>query len=122
MAGELSGTITTQFANGQLVDPNLVTRVQIDQATALFDVFVATVTTSEGDITFPSVATLGWIRIKNLNDTNFVKYGPKSAGVMVVFGKLKPGEEAWLRLMTGITLRMIADTGTCKVQIRAYND
>jgi len=121
MAGELQGTVATRLANGSLVDPNLSAAFSITQGTALMDVLTVSVTTSEGDITFPSVTTLGWIRIKNLDTTNFIKYGPKS-GTMVVFGKLKAGEEAWFRMMTGITLRMIADTGTCKVQIRAYND
>lgn len=122
MAGELRASITTQLTNGSLVDPSLTSSSSITQTTALFDACVCSVTTSEGDIAFPSVSTLGWMRIRNLDGTNFVKYGPKSAGSMVVFGKLKAGEEAWLRLMTGITLRMVADTATCKVQIRIYND
>lgn len=122
MAGELRATLTTQLTNGSLVDPNLQGSASIDQSVAAFVVLNPTVTTSEGDITFTGITTLGWIRIRNLDATNFVKYGPNSAGSMIVLGKLKPGEEAWLRLMTGVTLRMQADTASCKVQIRAYND
>jgi hypothetical protein len=48
---------------------------------------------------------------------NFVKFGPKSGGVMVEFGRLYPdGSAASLDIgPSGVTLRMIADTAACKV-------
>jgi hypothetical protein len=83
---------------------------------------IATIGTSEEDITFTDVATNGKLFMQNLDTVNFVKYGPKSAGAMVEMGRMKPGEIVWTRMAPGVTLRMIADTSACKVMIKLYND
>ncbi len=72
---------------------------------------------AEEDITFTDVTTPRRLCMINLDTTNFVKYGPKSGGVMVEFGRLKPdGTPHTFDLApSGVTLRMIADTAACKV-------
>lgn len=76
--------------------------------------------TSEEDISFGDAAP-GWVIIKNLDSTNFVKYGPKSGAAMVDFGRLYPGMASMFYLASGVTLRMIADTAACDVLIEAIN-
>lgn len=76
--------------------------------------------TSEEDIAFGDV-TPRVVIMENMDGTNFVKYGPKSGGSMVYFGRIAPGGFARLELGSGVTLRMVADTAGCNVRIRGYN-
>jgi hypothetical protein len=70
---------------------------------------VVSVTTSETDLTTTEITTLGWAWIENLDATNYVQYGPKSAGAMVTMGRLEAGEWALLWLEPGIPIRWRAD-------------
>jgi len=84
---------------------------------------VIDVGTSEEDVDLSEFATLGWVWMRNLDDTNYVTWGPKSGASMVALGRLEPGEPAGpFRLEPGITLRMVADTAACKVQVNAFPD
>lgn len=76
--------------------------------------------TSEEDISFGDV-TPRIVIIENMDGTNFVKYGPKSGGSMVNFGRVSPGGIARFEMGSGVTLRMSADTAACNVRIRGYN-
>lgn len=122
MANEISISIATQLANGELKDEVAYLTDQVNQTTKNMWANTIDVTTAEADVAPVGLTALGYCYIKNLDSTNFIKYGPKSGGAMVVLGKLKAGEHTVLRLMTGITLRWIADTATCKVLIRIYDD
>jgi len=126
MANELQFNFSLNYANGLVADsiPAPSPSYAVDQsAVAVFNADIATVShTAESDMPVGAVATPGWLYLHNLDLTNFVKYGPKSAGSMVEFGRMKPGEIAWLRLAPGATLRWIADTGNCQVLHKLYND
>jgi len=78
---------------------------------------VLSIGTSEEDITFTDVTTPRRLCMMNMDATNFVKFGPKSGGAMVEFGRLYPDSSpASFDLgPSGVTLRMIADTAACKV-------
>lgn len=76
--------------------------------------------TSEEDISFGDV-TPRIVIIENMDATNFVKYGPKSGGSMVNFGRVSPGGIARFEMGASVTLRMSADTAACNVRIRGYN-
>lgn len=79
--------------------------------------------TSEEVITFTDVGTYGLLCLLNLDDTNYVTYGPESGGSMVPIGRLNPGgEPQMIRLEPGITLRMQADTGACDVELLLLED
>lgn len=80
------------------------------------------VTTSEGDLSAGDISTNGYLILKNLDATNFVKYGPKNSGVMVELGRLKAGETAILRIAPSVVVRMIADTASCRVSYIFLND
>lgn len=98
--------------------PKFITpSVTLTQTTLGYFGGVLSIGTSEEDITFTDVTTPRRLCMLNLDTTNFVKYGPKSAGSMVEFGRLKPDATPHsLDLApSGVTLRMIADTAACKV-------
>lgn len=78
---------------------------------------------AEEDMPVGDISVLGLLILRNLDATNFVTWGPKSGGVMVPLGRLKPqGEPAYIRLEPGITLTWQADTGDCKVKMLLLED
>ena len=84
--------------------------------------FQRTVTqASELDISFADITTNGWLFIQNLDATNYVKFGPKSAGVMVELGRINPSAIAAFFLAPGVTLRMVANVADCKCEFTHFN-
>jgi hypothetical protein len=122
MANELKLSLSGQLANGQLTDQIRTENLSLTQNVAALISKTVSVTTSEADLDTTGITTLGYALIKNLGPTNFLKYGPKSGGSMVAFGRLKVGEVALLRLEPGITLRWVADTATVSAFVKIYND
>lgn len=119
MANEIRVTASLSCTNSNFILPTMGSGQQsIDQATmGGGGPGYLSIGTSEEAIAFTDISTLGWCFIKNLDASNFVTYGPESAGAMVSFGRLKAGEAAVMRLSPGATVRMKADTAACKVQI-----
>ena len=122
MANEIRVSVGLECINANLKIPKMGSTTQITQNVQGGPVpGMVTIGTSEEDIPTTDIATLGWCYMKNLDVTNYIKYGPKSAGSMVEFGRLYPGEECVFRLAAGITIRAIADTGACKCLIFVLN-
>lgn len=122
MANELGFVFSSTLVHGSCKDSTPTETHQVSQSATGLQCRTVSVTTSEGDIAFADISTFGYAYLRNLDATNFITYGPKSSGSMVAFGKLKPGEAAWVRLFPGITLRAIADTGTCKLFVKVMED
>lgn len=76
--------------------------------------------TSEEDISFGDIVP-GYVIIQNNDATNYVTYGPKSAGAMVLFGRINPGQFAIFYLGSGVTIRAIANTAAVELNIRGYD-
>lgn len=76
--------------------------------------------TSEESLVMGDISTSGMAYFRNLDDTNFVKIGPDSTG-LVDFIKLKPGEFCLVRLATS-TIKAIADTAACKLEYYILED
>jgi hypothetical protein len=78
MSEEISSSISFVVSNGNYAftfnDQELY-----NQNTLGADGGVQTIGTSEEDLTPVDIATNGWLILKNLDTTNFVTYGPKSA-------------------------------------------
>ena len=119
MANEIKVTASMSCTNGNLILPTVGGSQQNITQTTLGGggPGYLSIGTAEEDVAFTDVGTLGWVWMKNLDATNYITFGPKSAGSMVVFGRLKPGESIVMRLEPGITLRMLANTAACKLQI-----
>lgn len=122
MSGSIVASLACSIINGTFRDdPNIQPVTIAQSAVGGGNPGTITITTSEADIA-TNLTTPGFCIIENLDDTNFFTIGPKSAGAMVAFIKLKPGEFAVLRLAASVTLRAIADTASVKARIRAYED
>lgn len=83
---------------------------------ATFDITTSdTAVTIGGDVSSP-----GWCWFRNLDDTNYVDWGPNNAGAILAIGRMLPTETAGpFRLKPSAALRMQAHTATCKVKIFA---
>src|SRR5580765_4270546 len=121
MANEIRLTVQLQVKNGEFDDVFQFSDT-LDQAAIGEGGGVVLVShTAATTISVGSVTTMGWCTLKNLDPTNYVTYGPDSSG-LVPFGRMKPGEPATFRLEPGITIKMLAHTADCKVQVKVYQD
>ncbi len=64
------------------------------------------------------VATIGYVFLKNTNDTNFITIGPDGSSYPI---KLKPGEFAVTR-WNAAAIHAKADTATCILQYMIIED
>ena len=122
MAGEFKLTVAHNITKGYYKDSYSPGQFSIDQATQGAFTGVLAIGTSEEAITFTDIGTLGWLTMHNLDTTNYVDWGPDSGGSMVAVGRMKANEVAVFRLKPGITLRLQANTASCKVLFKCYND
>jgi hypothetical protein len=67
------------------------------------------------------VATAGWSRFENLDETNYVQIGTDSTGTFIPFAKLKAGEFCVLRLGTAAPYAK-ANTAAVKLDYEIYDD
>ena len=74
---------------------------------------VVQVGTSEETVLVSELTTLGVAHIVNLDPTNYVRMG-FSTGVYGI--RLMPGEPNQFRLNPGITIYVIANSATCRVE------
>lgn len=117
MANEIQTTLNVAVVNGNFRQTFAPGTIQITQTAQGAHSPVVSVGTSEEDLSVGDVGTLGVLCLRNLDSANYVQWGPKSAGSMVAVGRLKAGEVAYIRLEPGITLRWVANTAACKVQV-----
>jgi len=125
MAGELQASFGAVDTNGNLIDSIPFTNYAIDQALKLIWTKVIPVTTAEADLdtSAAGITTYGYLYLRNLDPTNYVSFGPKNATpAMQAFAKLKKNEFAFFRLDPATVLRWIANTATCNVLVKLYND
>lgn len=120
----MAGTITTQLqvdvVHGTLEFSRAITAV-LAQATQGGPApgFVTIGSGAEEDLAFGD-STPEFLLIINLDDTNFIKVGPKSGGVMINYQKVSPGMFAILEILSGVTLRAIADTAGCNCHFYGF--
>jgi hypothetical protein len=68
------------------------------------------------------IATNGFVCMRNLDATNYIKWGPQTGSVMVPAGLLKPGETTVFRAGLGVTYRAQAMTASCRLEVRFFED
>lgn len=117
MANEITLTVGLQLVNSNLRAQFPQVSSQYTQTTAGMSDQVLSIGTSEEDVAMVDITTPGVCVLHNLDSTNFVKWGPKSGGAMIEMGRLKAGDKQVIRFGASVTLRMIADTATCKVRV-----
>jgi len=121
MANEIRTSLSVAIVNGNYRDDFRPGALNYTQVTASGgNPGSVSIGTAEEDIAFGDV-TPGLVMMQNLDTTNFVKFGPKSAGSMVLCGKISPGKIAYFELGAAVTLRMQADTAACLVLIKGLS-
>ena len=120
MANEFTITSKVVLANGNLKDRWDNGAVSLTQTTKGLHAAVESVGTSEEDMSYGVLSTPGLIVMRNLDATNYITYGPKSSGSMVLMGKLAPGQVAQFYLGASVQLRWVANTGACLVSYKVY--
>jgi hypothetical protein len=122
MADEITTYCSLAVTNGQLSLPGVGGSIKVDQTTARGGgPGAVTIGTSEEAISFGDIGP-GYIYMRNLDDTNYIEFGPESGGSMVVCGRLKAGEQCLFRLGGSVTLRAQANTAAVDVLIYALSD
>lgn len=120
MANEFTYTVGLQLINGNLRAQFPQLSRQATQTTAGMSDQVLAIGTSEENASFTDVTTPGLTVLHNLDTTNYVEYGQSDGGTMKKVGKLNAGDVHLLRLASGITLRLQANTASCKVRIMTF--
>jgi hypothetical protein len=117
MANEITAVMSLKAVNGsyQVTSPNI--RIQDDQAVIGEYSAVVDVGTTAEAVPVGDVASEGWWLITNLDGTNYVDYGPDSAGTMIPLGRLEAGHSHLLKLKPGIDVKWQANTAACKVKM-----
>jgi len=83
---------------------------------------VATSTTAAA-VDLSELTTEGWVRMKNLDDTISIHWGPdKGASTIQEIGTMEAGESALFRLFAGATLMLEAASGTPLCEVLAFED
>ena len=129
MANEFTVRLNGSLVNGELVESfgsgiisGSISRNFNQTAAGVHSTVVTVGQAAEEDMPVGDVTTEGFLYLKNLDDTNYVIYGPKSGGVRISFGRIKPGEEHWIRLEPGVVLRWQANVADVKVQMKLFQD
>ena len=120
MSGTITETYTLAVSNGNYSEDYTKAFSLTQSAEGGGNPGWVTIGTSEEDISFGDV-TPRFCLIENLDATNYVKFGPKSGGSMVLLGRISPGGWARVEIGSGVTLRMVADTAACNCRIRGYS-
>lgn len=115
MSGEIQSSSNLQVAVGGVNSKLQISNVRTDQATPGVCLNgEQDVGTSEVDLVF-GITNPCAINMVNDDDTNYVEWGPKAAGVMVLLGRLYPGQSSLVHLAPGVVIRAKSHTATCKL-------
>lgn len=115
MANEITLNLQFSVRNGEF-SRQIQAAQRTDQSAIGAHGPVVEVATSETSISFGDVSTPGYLYLKNLDDENYVTYGPDDSG-MVAMGRLNPGECAILRADPGLSLVAQANTDPVLLEV-----
>ena len=119
------------LSNGSLTHQTYTNSFQCDQTTKNGPTPGAiSVTTSGVTVSLSQLTTPGIVVMRNLDATNYVRWGLYISSTFYPCGKIKPGEQYVFRLASDIltansgaaVLRMVANSATCIVKVEAFDD
>lgn len=119
MAGEIRVNFQFDVSKGSFNDNFSLVSQTYDMAGAYGGVPGAiTVGTTEETLAFGELATEGFLIMKNLDATNYVRFGFSTG---VYGGRILPGEIAFFRMEPSVTLYLVANVSPVRVQIKGYD-
>ena len=119
MANEISVSATLAVANGNASYSKTFSKSFTQAAVGGPTPGFVTIGTSEESQAFSELTTEGWIRMENLDTTNYVEWGFATA---VYGGRLEAGEIALFRVNPAATIYLKANTAACKMLIDCFED
>lgn len=120
MADEITETRSVSVVNGNFKDYVQSEQIKYTMNAAEKNEGTVASSTTEADLAFTGVTTPTLLILKNLDDTDIIQWGPKSAGVMVEVGRIGPKGEAKLQLGSGVTIRYRSVAGTPRLRWRVW--
>lgn len=119
MADEITVTAGIALSNGLLTVKDTKTTRRFTQTTARGgNPGTVDIGTSEETVSFGDCVP-GVVEMENLDTTNYVSWGFTTGQLQARL--VANGDKAIIRLNTGATLIMQANTAACKVRITAFN-
>lgn len=116
MANEIKVTTYLKCTNGSFVDNWTPAELSVTQSAIGAAGGAQTIGTSAEALGVTDLSTVGYARFRNLDATNFVQIGPYVTSTFYPAIKLKPGEQAVLRLDPTNPWYAKADTAAVKLQ------
>lgn len=118
MAGEIRVNLQFNVDKGEFRDEFTVLNKTYDQAVIGGGVpGSVTIGTTEETLAFAEIGTEGWLAFKNLDTTNYVRWGFSTG---VYGGRIGPGGFAIFQAEPNLTLYLIANTAACKLQVKCF--
>jgi len=118
MASEITVAASITVRNGNMIESIAPGQKLIDQAAVGGpSPGYVTIATTEENVTFPEISSLGWLFLQNLDATNYIEWGFSAT---VYGGQLLPGEYGLFRLKPGVSLFMKANVAACKAIVKAF--
>ena len=125
MAGTISSSCVLSVNHGSLQQQLNPGQKVITQAVARGPSPGCVIVADDADteIDFSELATLGVIQVTNLDEENYVDFGPDDGeGALKPAMRIEAGETWQFRLVPGVTYFARADTADCAVLFSAFND
>ena len=129
MANEITITYSGQVKNGNFLDSLPSETLKINQNAVGGTMDVQTVTTTAAAVPLNSVSANGICYAKNLDPTNYVEIGVYISSTFYPLIRLAAngvgnvsGEVAIFRVSPSATLYWKANTASCQVQLRLYQN
>lgn len=123
MADEITLTVQLRVSKGNF-DPGTVrfSNLQFDQTAIGKAGGVQEIGTSEENLNSGDLTNVGWLLMKNLDDTNYVQWGQDNSSTMQTVGRMEAGEVALLRVEPGIGVRLKANTAAVDIEFHWFED
>lgn len=118
MANEIKFNFNFECINGLFQSSFFRNNIYLTQSAVGEQSGVVNIGTSEEDLSTGDLASSdqGLLIIQNLDTTNYVSYGPKNGGSMILLGRINPKEVVFMRLAPSVILRMIANSSAVNIQ------
>lgn len=120
MAGKLTLASSMGVTNGNFVSTPKSWGKEVTQNSLGQDAGTFTVTqAAEVQLPMAGITTRGWIRILNLSDANYIRWGFATG---VYGGRIAAGEQIQIRLEPAANVFLIADTADCEIDYEVNSD
>lgn len=121
MANEISLKVDGQLNNGSVKVKWDTGTLSATQANARSFHDQQTIATTDTALDFGSLTQPGYVRLRNLDPTNYIEAGPDAAGMVPAIRLMPQGPEQVIFIAPGSTWKAKANSADCKLDISALD-